>query len=66
MNSQLTTAQRESGNTSHELDSTSPFLVEFFTVQALGVRCMAYRNPDGKWHRAFDHLELPGSIRLLE
>jgi hypothetical protein len=48
------------------LDSTSPFLVEFFTVQALGVRCMAYRNPDGKWHRAFDHLELPGSIRLLE
>lgn len=50
----------------NELDSASPFLVEFFTVQALGSQCMAYRSQDGKWRRAFDHLELPGYIRVLE
>jgi hypothetical protein len=66
MNSHLTTAQRESGTTSQELDSSSPFLIEFFTVQALGARCMAYRCQDGKWRRAFDHMELPGYIRVLE
>ncbi|HEY3761782.1 MAG TPA: hypothetical protein VGN23_08540 [Verrucomicrobiae bacterium] len=54
------------GPLNNELDSASPFLVEFFTVQALGSQCMAYRSQDGKWRRAFDHLELPGYIRVLE
>jgi hypothetical protein len=44
----------------------SPFILEFFMVQGIGFRCMAYRNGDGKWHEAFNDRELPGAIRLLE
>ena len=44
----------------------SPFLVEFFMVQGVGFKCMAYRNGDGKWRTAFDDIELPGTIRVLE
>lgn len=45
---------------------TSPFLLEFFMVQGAGFKGMAYRNSDGKWRSAFDHIELPGTIRVLE
>ncbi len=48
------------------LDADSPFLVEFFMVQGMGFRCMAYRNEDGKWRGAFDNVELPGAVRILE
>jgi hypothetical protein len=48
------------------LDVESPFLVEFFMVQGMGFKCMAYRNRDGKWRGAFDNEELPGSIRIME
>ena len=44
----------------------SPFVQEFFMVQGTGFRCMAYRNPDGKWRGAFDNAELPGAVRVLE
>jgi hypothetical protein len=44
----------------------SPFILEYFLVQGTGFRCMAYRNQDGKWLRAFDNQELPGDIRVLE
>ena len=49
-----------------EGDWASPFVHEFFLVQGSGFRCMAYRNEDGKWRGAFDHVELPGAIRVLE
>lgn len=48
------------------LDAESPFLVEFFMVEGLGFRCMAYRNQDGKWRGAFDDAELPGCVHLME
>jgi hypothetical protein len=48
------------------LDAESPFLVEFFMVQGMGFKCMAYRNQDGKWRGAFDNEELPGKIQILE
>lgn len=44
----------------------SPFILEFFMVQSAGYRCMAYLNKEGKWRGAFDHRELPGTIRVLE
>jgi len=47
-------------------DANSPFLIEFFMVQGMGFRCMAYRNQDGKWRGAFDNVELPGTIRVME
>ena len=52
----------------HSLEETSssPFVVELFTVQVLGIKCMAYRDCDGKWRRAFDNIELPGFVRILE
>jgi hypothetical protein len=49
-----------------DLDEASPFLLEFFMVQGMGFRCMAYRNIDGKWRGAFNDEELPGTIRILE
>ena len=47
-------------------DEPSPFIVEFFLVQGIGFRCMAYRDHDGKWHRAMDNEELQGPIAVLE
>jgi hypothetical protein len=43
-----------------------PFLVEFFMVEGVGFRCMAYCDPDGKWRNAINDGELPGDIRLVE
>jgi hypothetical protein len=47
-------------------DEVSPFLVEFFMVQGVGFKCMAYMGFDGHWHGAFDNRVLPGNIRVLE
>lgn len=44
----------------------SPFVIEFFMVEGLGFRCMAYRDNDGKWRDAFKHYELHGDIQILE
>lgn len=55
-----------STETAGECDGASPFVREFFFVQGSGFRCMAYRNPDGRWRGAFDNEELPGAIRVLE
>jgi hypothetical protein len=44
----------------------SPFIVEFFMVQGIGFRCMAYRDHDGMWRSAFDNKALSGCIRILE
>jgi len=45
--------------------AASPFLVEFFMVQVAGFRCMAYQDFKGKWHHAFNNIELPGTVRVL-
>ena len=44
----------------------SPFIIEFFMVQGLGFRCMAYRDQDGKWYNALNRSELFGDIQILE
>ena len=49
-----------------EEERASPFELEFFMVQGSGFICMAYCNHDGKWRGAFDNIELPGAIRVLE
>lgn len=49
-----------------EEQNESPFITEFFMVQGVGFRCMAYRNGDGKWRGAFDNEELPGAVQILE
>jgi hypothetical protein len=43
----------------------SPFDAEFFIVQGINFKCMAYRDERGKWRGAFNHLELPGMIQIL-
>ncbi|MDR3458134.1 MAG: hypothetical protein P4N60_11850 [Verrucomicrobiae bacterium] len=45
---------------------SSPFTVEFFWVQGIGFRCMAYQDQAGKWYEAFCNWALPGPIRILE
>ena len=51
---------------SRTADTPSPFVIEFFTVQSLGVQCMAYRDRLGKWRSAFANVELPGVVRVLD
>ena len=48
------------------LEKPSPFILEFFMVQGMGFRCMAYRDQNGKWRSAFAHRELPGNVYILE
>ena len=60
------TNRHETGPAAEGHDETSPFLVEFFLVQGVGFRCMAYRDFEGKWHHAFNNKELPGTVRVLE
>lgn len=60
------TGRREPKSTPRDPNESSPFLVEFFMVQGVGFKCMAYRNSEGKWRTAFDDIELPGTIRVLE
>jgi hypothetical protein len=43
-----------------------PFITEFFMVQSDGLRCMAYRDANGKWRQAFSHEELSEDIQVLE
>jgi hypothetical protein len=45
---------------------SSPFLVEFFMVEGIGFRCMAYRDFDGHWRGAFNNKALPGMVRVLD
>ena len=48
------------------LQEASPFVTEFFMVQGLGYRGMAYCDHDGTWRNAFNHFPLMGRIYLLE
>ena len=43
-----------------------PFLIEFFMVEGDDFRCMAYCDQAGKWRNAFNHVELPGVVHILE
>jgi len=45
---------------------TSPFVVQFFMVQSLGFRGMAYCDQDGAWRNAFNHSRLFGRVYLFE
>ena len=47
-------------------DEPSPFITEFFMVQCINFVCMAYRAEDGTWREAFNHLELPGFLRVMD
>lgn len=59
-------ARRNATRFERQEEGASPFLLEFFMVQGSGFICMAYCNHDGKWRGAFDNMELPGAIRVLE
>ena len=48
-----------------QTDETSPFVIEFFMLQGVGFRCMGYRDRDGKWRSAFNHIELFGKIHVV-
>ena len=51
---------------SERSSDSSPFMNEFFMVQGVGFRCMAYKDESGRWRSAFNHVELVGDIRILE
>ena len=54
-----------SGSVNDMRSGDSPFIFEFFLVQGISFRCMAYRDNDGKWRGAFNNMELPGAVRIL-
>jgi hypothetical protein len=45
---------------------TSPFDIEFYMLQGVGFRCMGYRDKNGKWRSALNHVELFGQIWICE
>lgn len=51
---------------SEVLNELSPFTVEFFLVQGVGFKCMAYPDAEGRWHEAFCNAELSEPIQVLE
>lgn len=44
----------------------SPFVVEFYMVEAESFRGMAYRDEDGKWRNALNNEFLSGPVNLVE
>ena len=48
-----------------QTDEMSPFEIEFFMLQGVGFRCMGYRDEDGRWRSAFNHIELFGKIQVV-
>ena len=48
-----------------EPKGTTPFETEFFMVQGIGFKCMAWRDGEGKWRTAFENPVLPGNIRIV-
>lgn len=43
-----------------------PVILQFFSVQGPGYRCVAYCDPQGVWREAGTQQELFGEIRILE
>jgi hypothetical protein len=66
MINQLLTPPGQTAFTIEKSAGETPFMIEFFMVQGIGFRCMAYCDEDGKWRHAFDNAELFGDIRILE
>jgi len=66
MNNQTIILPSETSSAAEERSESSPFTVEFFMVQGLGFRCMAYCGEDGKWRSAFGNNRLFGPVFILE
>ena len=47
------------------LETESPFLVEFMMVQCFGRNLMAYLDENGKWREAYNNVELPEPARIF-
>jgi len=45
--------------------NTRPFVIQFFLVQGINFRCVAYCDPQGRWRDAFNQEELFGDIQIL-
>ena len=43
----------------------SSTLLEFFLVQGMGFRCVAYRDRHGQWRDALNNQELLGEISVV-
>ena len=57
---------REPAASAESVCELSPFVLEFFMVESLGYRGMAYCDADGNWRNAFNHEQLMGRVYLLE
>jgi hypothetical protein len=60
------TLQDETPSTAKKSAETSPFIVEFFMVQCLCFRGMAYCDEEGRWRNAYSNSQLLGNIYLME
>lgn len=66
MNSQPAVHGRKTPPVIKDSTETSPFDVEFFMVQCLCFRGMAYCDDEGNWRNAYSNSQLMGHIYLLE
>lgn len=41
-------------------------VIQFYLVETIGARCLAYRDQMGAWRDAFNNQKLPGFIRVLK
>jgi hypothetical protein len=47
-------------------DDPLPAIGEQVLVQVEGLRCLAFRDKDGKWRNAFSRDELSDTIRVIK
>ena len=66
MNIQTMTTQTEPEAPVPGPEELSPFVREFFLVQTMGFRGMAYRDEHGVWRAAFNQHPLLGEVCVLE
>lgn len=66
MTNQMTAQPCGTESAAEDRGEPSPFIYEFFMVQCVNFKCMAYRDQDGKWRGALDNEELDGFVRVLE
>jgi hypothetical protein len=66
MTNQHTMRLREPESALEKQTEISPFLVEYFMVQALGFRGMAYCDQEGRWRNVSNNDQLLGRIYLLD
>jgi hypothetical protein len=47
-------------------EESSPFIAEFFMVESAGFKGMGYKDCEGYWRSAYNHVLLLGQVHISE